>query len=465
MLPPKDPTKLTSIDAHGGHLRIIPAEVRGRFKRYRNAIHALLLLVFLGVPWMHHAGTQLVHVNFRDRELLFFGMIFKSHDAPLIFLVLITLILTLAFVTAVWGRVWCGWACPQTVFIEAVYRRVEIWIEGKYIERRRLDKAPMSFLKARRKTMKWLAFFVISAVFAHSLAAYFTGSYELMKMMQGSPKENWHYFLMIFTLTLILTFNFGWFREQFCVIMCPYGRIQSVLMEASTLSVVYDNTRGEPRRGVQAAGKPAGDCVSCNRCVEVCPTGIDIRNGLQMECIACTACIDSCDEIMEKVGRPPGLIRYDTLDGTPMKIWKAKTIVYAMLIVLAVGILALRVRGREDAEIFIVRAPEAPFVQTPDNQGLMQVINHFRIHLTNQTDRTLSYTLAISDPELRKNLNLVISPSPIRISPRGSETVHFFVGRARDSLPPSGMFPFKIQIQEEGGASNEQSLTFVGPPR
>lgn len=459
----KDLFKLTSIDARGGRLNIIPAEVRGFFRKQRTRVHGLLLLIFLGLPWIHFQGHQLIHLDVPKREFILFGLIFKSHDAPLIFLLLAVLTLGLAFVTAIWGRVWCGWACPQTVFIDAVYRRLELWTEGNYLERRRLETAPWSFTKFRKKTLKWISFVLVSALFAHSFIAYFTGSKELIAMMQGPPSQNWEYFLWTLSFTLLLLFDFGWFREQFCVIMCPYGRIQSVLLEPSSLAVVYDQKRGEPRRGSVAKGAPVGDCVSCNRCVEVCPTGIDIRNGLQMECIACTACVDACDEIMEKVNKPPRLIGYRTLDGSRLQITKLKTLVYGFLILVALVVLTLNLKDREPVEIAVLRGIGAPYSLELDDQGKSRVTNHFRLHLTSQSDRDFQYRLRLSPADLQAGFQVTVAQNPLPLKSGGAETWHIFLHTAPEVLGAGGRKEIHLIVESDAGFHSEQELIFLGP--
>jgi cytochrome c oxidase accessory protein FixG len=461
----RDLYKLTSIDEHGGHLHLIPAEVKGFFRKHRIRVQLFLLIIFLLLPWIHHQGRQLILLNIPSREFIFFGLLFKSHDAPLLFLLIAILTLGLALVTAIWGRIWCGWACPQTVFIDAVYRRIEIWTEGNYIERRRLQFAPLSWNKFRKKSLKWLFFFLVSALFAHSFAAYFTGSYELLKMISQPPSENWNYFLIISFSTALLLFNFGWFREQFCVIMCPYGRIQSVLLDPSSLAIVYDQQRGEPRRGAAPAGKTSGDCVSCNRCVEVCPTGIDIRNGLQMECISCTACIDACDEIMQKVKKPKGLIAYRTLDGSHFQIFKFKTVFYGALIAFAIGVLAYNLKTRESVNIDVLRGIDAPYSEDKNAQGQFQIINHFRLHMTSQSDQDMSYHVSLSSEALAQGMSLTLAQNPLQLKSESSQTWHLFVLFPKEQLPKNGKLSFSILIQSQSGELFKRDLTFLGPTR
>ncbi|MGZ3806167.1 MAG: cytochrome c oxidase accessory protein CcoG, partial [Pseudobdellovibrionaceae bacterium] len=358
-----DPERLTSIDEFGDRTYIIPAEVRGFYHRYRTWVHFILLVIFLALPWTSINGSQTILLDIHARKFAIFGMTFWAHDAPLVFFILATLTLSLAFVTSIWGRVWCGWACPQTVFIDAVFRRIEHWVQGNYIQRRQLKQAPLSFKKVFKNLLTWILFFIVSSLIAHSFAAYFVGAEALIKMLQESPGQNWESFLVVSFFTLVVLFDFGWFREQFCIIMCPYGRIQSVLLDQKSLAVVYDQERGEPRKGKvetnKKQGDKQGDCVNCNRCVQVCPTGIDIRKGLQMECIACSACVDACDEIMTKIKKPKGLIRYDTLDHSKISLTKPRSLIYMALILISLIGLTYNISTREKAQVFILRAKEA----------------------------------------------------------------------------------------------------------
>lgn len=459
----KDPFKLTSIDHEGHRINIIPAEVKGAFRRHRTIVQGILLAIFLLVPWIHFKGQQLILLDLSEREFIFFNVIFKSHDAPLLFLILGILTLGLAWVTAIWGRIWCGWACPQTVFIDAVYRRIEAFIEGNAFERRKLQNAPLSMTKAVKKIVKWISFAAVSCIFAHSFVAYFVGSRKLVQMMQGAPSENWTYFLLILFCTAVVTFDFGWFREQFCLIMCPYGRIQSVLLEPTSLTVLYDQKRGEPRRGSVAKEQLSGDCVNCNRCVEVCPTGIDIRNGLQMECIACTSCIDACDEIMDKLKKPKGLVGYRTLDDSPFQIWKVKTSFYAILILLCFSTLTYAISTRKPVDISVLRGPGAPFNEAIDSTGNPETINHFRIHLISQSDHEKSYSITLTDHDQKLGMILTVAQNPILLKAKSTDTWNVFLHFPRSALPKNGKKEFLLLIKGEDGFAFEQTLTFLGP--
>lgn len=473
---PLDPTKLTSVDHNGDRVHLIPAEVRGFFRRHRNWSQAVLLFIFLALPWTTINGHQTIHLNIPDREFSFFGILYRSHDAPLLFFIFATLALGLALVTTLWGRVWCGWACPQTVFIDGVFRRIEQWVEGNYIKRRALKDAPMSFKKFTKKSLKWFLFTVASSLIAHSFMAYFVGAKELAVMTQNNPSENSTYFWLVIFFTSVVLFDFGWFREQFCVIMCPYGRLQSVLLDTNSLAIVYDVKRGEPRRGALNASRMSlqsveaamntqaqGDCVSCNRCVQVCPTGIDIRNGLQMECIACTACVDACDEIMEKVKKPKGLIRYETLGGEKQSYLKLRPIALTLLIVILVSGLSYSVATRKSVDFTLLRGQGLPFSFVQNEKHEEVILNQFRLHITNQGSEPSKYTLSLNDPGV---LSINVAENPITLQPGQSREWYFFVKAPKTVFNKDGKFNSKLKLEYTDGSVTEsisKELTILGP--
>lgn len=417
-----------SLDEHGGRVGIIPAEVDGIWKKRKTIFQTFLLLLLLIVPWTRFENSQTILLDIPNRKFTLFGVTLWAHEAPLVFLVLIIATLGLFFVTAVWGRVWCGWACPQTVFIDLVYRRLEILIEGKFVARRRMQTDPWTPAIYFKKILKWFSFFVVSSLISHSLAAYFIGARELLHMMGDLPTHNLTYFTIITVTTGFLLFNFGWFREQFCIIMCPYGRFQSALLDADSQVVLYDASRGEPRRGSEtAATGKVGDCVACRRCVQVCPTGIDIRYGLQMECIACTACMDACDTMMEKMNRPKGLIRYGTQSGKSVSLRRPRSLIYLALFFVFLVILGIQLEGRKDIDIGLLRALETPYQIVQDEQGRKVLLNHFKLHLKNQTHHPVQATLSIDSKKWGSQFVLTTPQNPVELPGGEDKVVHVFV--------------------------------------
>ncbi len=459
--------RLSTTDKKGNRIFLYPAEVKGFFRKYRDKVQAVLILFFLILPWLKWNGVQLFLLDIPNRTFHLFGILFKSHDAPLIFLVLAVGTIGLGFVTAVFGRVWCGWACPQTVFIDGVYRRIEMWVQGDYLKRRKLAKEPWHFQKLLKISFTWFLYFIVSTIIAHSFVAYFVGSDKLLSMIMGTPQENWSAFLIVMGMTLVLLFNFGWFREQFCIIACPYGRIQSVLMDKQSMSVMYDYNRGEPRKESHVPKELQGDCVNCRRCVEVCPTGIDIRRGIQMECIGCTACIDACDDIMAKVDKPLGLIRYSSefeienkISVAPKnRIFRPRVIAYFAVIVAMSGLLFYLVGIRDPIKISVLKAKDALYSVIKEGQSDF-VLNHFKLHIHNQSSKEMTVNVS-------SDLTLVLPQNDILLRPNKSQEIHFFVkfplGQSKELR---GSFKRNLNIAVKQGdkeLSFEKELTLVGP--
>ncbi len=433
--------------------------MRGPIRRARVGVHAVLLLIFVLLPWIRIGDMQALLLDLPGRRFEIFGFLFLSHDAPLVFFLLILAALVLLFVTAIWGRVWCGWACPQTVFIDAVYRRIEIWIEGDYRQRRKLAAEPMSARKAFKLGAKWFLYLIVSSLIAHSVMAYFAGSRKLIAMMQGSPTENWGYFLFATAITGLLLLNFGWFREQFCIIMCPYGRLQGALMDQRTVTVLYDEKRGEPRKG-SVRGQKTGDCVSCNRCVEVCPVKIDIRQGVQMECISCTACIDACNEIMQRVKKPEGLIRHASQSTEESLFFRPRILLYALLIVLFTGLLTTSIATRKPYSVMIVRATDAPFQMLPTGM----VLNHFKTHYMNQSNEEREVEFVLTAADLERGLTLTQAGGIRKVAPGASITPHIFVSAPKDVFGVKGEAVFKIKVVDHlTNTAEEIEVKALGP--
>ncbi len=459
--------RLSTTDNKGNRIFLYPAEVKGFFRRHRNIVEVVLILFFLILPWLKWNGIQIFLFDIPNRTFHIFGILFKAHDAPLIFLVLAVCTIGLAFVTALFGRVWCGWACPQTVFIDGIYRRIEIWIQGNYIKRRKLSKDPWHKEKVFKISLTWLCYFIVSAFIAHSFVAYFVGSDRLIGMMTGTPKENWTAFTIVMGMTLVLLFNFGWFREQFCIIACPYGRIQAVLMDKKSMSVMYDYNRGEPRKDSSTPKEKQGDCVNCNRCVEVCPTGIDIRRGIQMECIGCTACIDACDEIMEKVKKPLGLIRYssefeiESKTHIPVKnkILRPRVLAYLFVILLMSTLLIYFVQSRDPLMVSVLKAKDAPYSLIQEN-GEDRVLNHFKLHMHNQSSDIIF-------AQISSDVELVLPQNNLILNPNTSREIHFFAKISTALIKESkGSIKKNLRIDIRINNKNTQilkELTLVGP--
>lgn len=441
-----------------------PSDARGRFTWWRRATGWLLIGFYLSLPWIPVGGHPAVFLDVAARRFHLFGFTLAFQDVWLLFFAISGLGFTLFFMTSLLGRVWCGWACPQTVFLDHVYRRIERWLEGDAPSRRALDEAPWNALKVLRRGGKQVLFVAVSAIIAHLFLAYFVSLPELWAMMHTAPGSHGGAFVFVFVFTAVLYFNFAWFREQLCIVVCPYGRLQSVLIDDHSLVIGYDVGRGEPRGprpaggSVNTEGEVLGDCVACNRCVQVCPTGIDIRQGLQIECIGCAACIDACDEIMTKVKKPAGLIRYDSLEGLAGRAtrWlRARTLVYAALLAVGAGVATWALSTVRPASAGVTRMAGAPyFVDTE------YVRNQFFVRLVNKQDVPVRFNVAL--PGSPPSMVRTGFDQPVEVGPLGELVSPLVVRLPRSEF--QGVFHLEVVISDEAGTFTiERGIEFVGP--
>lgn len=391
-----------------------------------------------------------------NRQAHFFGITFAPQDFWLGFFVLTGVGFSLFFLTALVGRVWCGWACPQTVFLDQVFRRIERLIEGDSVARQRLDAAPWDFSKASKRLLKHACFVIFSLGITHLFISYFISLPRLYDMMHQSPAENWGIFLFVFVLGGILYFNFAWFREQFCIVLCPYGRLQSALLDKDSMVIGYDERRGEPRG--KLSEKKGGDCVDCLKCIQVCPTGIDIRQGIQMECIACANCIDACDSVMDKIGKERGLIRYDStagLMGEKTKWIRPRTVIYGVLLVVGAIVLGISLAGIRSVNMGVVRMTGAPYYLADGG-----IRNQYLVHLTNKQNHPV--TVSVRQFSKEGDLKMKGFEQSVTLPPQ-RESQHPLI-----LILPEREFdgPFQVKVRaldEDGRVIDAKTTTFLGP--
>ncbi len=388
---------VATIDSEGKRVWVYPQKPKGRFHQYRVVVAIACLILLFGMPFLRLNGEPLMMFNILERKFIIFGLLFGPQDFALLGLTMITFMVFIILFTVVYGRLFCGWVCPQTVFLEMVFRKIEYLIEGDANKQRALNKAPMNFNKFWRKFVKHVIFFCISFLIANTFLAYLISTDELFKLISEPISQHVGDLTSLLLFTGIFYGVFAFFREQVCIVACPYGRLQGVLLDKNSIVVAYDYMRGE-KRGKLHKGeeRTIGDCIDCHQCVAVCPTGIDIRNGTQLECVNCTACIDACDHIMDKVGLPRGLITYASEKGIAERVKLKITpriIGYSAVLILLLGILSFAFISRADTETTILRTPGVMYQENTD--GTISNLYNFKVN--NKTHKDLSIQFKVDD--------------------------------------------------------------------
>ena len=447
---------VTTINPDGSHYALFPADVHGRFTTGRRLAAWLLIAVYLLLPWIPVRGHPAVFLDLAERQFHFFGLTLAAQDAWLLFFGVSGLGFCLFFLTALFGRLWCGWACPQTVFLDHVFRRIERWLEGDAPARRAFRQAPLTAQKILRLAAKHALYVLAALAITHLFLAYFVSLPELWSFMHEAPGAHWTAFVFVFAAAGALYFNFAWFREQLCIVICPYGRLQSALTDDHTMVIGYDTQRGEPRGRL---GTPdAGACIDCNRCVQVCPTGIDIRHGLQLECIGCAACIDACDEVMTKVKRPRGLIRYDSFTGLAGGVtrWlRPRTVLYGVLLAAGAVVATLAFLTVKPASFLVYRTGGAAYFVTPD-----EVRDQFLVRLVNKRPEPATFT--VSTTGLPAGIRQAGFATPVTLAPLAELVAPLVL--VSDRKDYHGPCKFTVQVEDAARTFTlAREVEFMGP--
>lgn len=455
--------RLHVLDERGGRQYVYPADVHGRFTRLRPWLFLLLMAFYAALPWITIGGHPAVFLDIAARRFFLFGRTFNAQDFYLVFFLLTGIGFLLIVLAALFGRVWCGWACPQTVFLEGLYRRIERWVEGSAARRQALARGGFTLEKLARKALKHALYLLITFVLAHLFLAYFVSAEKLLRMIAEGPRGHSGTFLWGLGLTAALYWNFFWFREQLCLIVCPYGRLQSAMQDPDTIHIGYDQRRGEPRGKLQTVN--AGDCVDCRRCVAVCPTGIDIRNGLQYECIGCAACIDACDEVMDKMNYPRGLIRYTTENALEKhypesQIWtrikRPRVIMYSLVLFTVAGIAITGLMMRQPMKVDILRDRASLVRETQD--GLLE--NTYNIRFINISENPQKLKLSVQG---LPGIKLVAERDVFDVPPTGNVLVTLNVQAPPESAPKgSHKIQFVIKSLDDNAVNLEEPSSFIG---
>lgn len=405
-----------TIDEHGNRKFVFPKKPKGKYTNYRQLVSLFLLALFFSGPFVKIGGQPLLLFNVLERKFVILGKIFWPEDFFIFVLAMLIGVLFVTVFTVAFGRLFCGWVCPQTIFLEHIFRNIEYWIDGDRNQQLRLKRMPWNREKIFKRTLKNSIFFGISFSVANFFMMYLISWEKWWVIVNEGPVSNLSGFSTILIFSAVFFFVFAWFREQVCLIVCPYGRLQGVLLDRHSVVIAYDYIRGEIRSKFrkgedrEAAGK--GDCIDCNQCVDVCPTGIDIRNGTQLECINCTACIDACDAIMDQINKPRGLIRYESEENIATKkskIFTARVLGYTGVLIILMGLFGFMLTTRAEVEAIVLRMP-GQLYQVQKEEGTYS--NAYNFKLINKTSEEQSFSFKLLEPKGRL---AVAGETPVRV--------------------------------------------------
>ncbi|MCB9364942.1 MAG: cytochrome c oxidase accessory protein CcoG [Flavobacteriales bacterium] len=459
--------RITTVDEDGKRKWLYPKKPKGKFFNYRTALSYFLLLLLFITPWIRIGGEPLVMINIVTRKFVLFGQVFWPQDFHLFGLIMITMVIFIVLFTTVYGRIFCGWFCPQTIFMEMVYRKIEYWIDGDYKQQMKLKKQAWNFDKIWRRVLKYSLFYFIAVIIAHTFLAYIIGSDELIRIQTSPIQEHIGGFISIIIFSWVFFFVFAWFREQVCLIVCPYGRLQGVMLDRNSLVVAYDYIRGEGKKGRAKFKKNEsrsevgkGDCIDCNQCVDVCPTGIDIRNGTQLECINCTACMDACDFMMEKTGQDIGLIRIDSENAIAKQTknkFTTRSKAYTAILVLLMIIIVYLFTLRGSLETSILRTPGMMF---QEQEGGF-ITNLYNVKVVNKSSKELDLTFKLLNV---KGTVEMVGTDNLTINKGESNQQAFFVKIHKDDLKAKKT-ELVIGVFEGDKLLEEDKTNFLGPEK
>lgn len=452
--------RVSNVTAKGKRNWIIAEQPKGKFYKLRNYFSLFYFLAFFSIPLIKINGMPILMLNFPEGKFIIFTKIFWPQDFFIFAVAMITGIIFIALFTVIYGRLFCGWVCPQTVFMEMMFRKIEWWIEGSYNQQQKLDKSPWNTDKIIKRGGKHLAFFLLSFIISNTFLSYIIGFDALLQKMQAPFSESILLFSGLLFFTLLFYSVFAFVRDIVCTTICPYGRLQSVLSDKDTMQVSYDYTRGEPRgRKLKNINTELGDCIDCHKCVHVCPTGIDIRNGVQMECVGCTACIDACDEVMVKINRPEGLIRYASenqiANGSAFKFngrMKAYSVLLGILSVLMIFLIATR----HSIDTYISRAKGQLYQELPNNK----MSNLYSAKIINKTTKDVNIEFKVENyPAAEVKM---ISLQEKHLQKESLNELTFFIILDRVEVKKRNT-KLKIGVYQNGQKIQTVSTTFLGP--
>ena len=472
--------KISTVDKSGKRIWIYPKKPSGKFTNYRIWLSYLYFVILFGLPFINVNGEPFILINILERNFILFGLHFGPQDFYLFAIAMLILLVFIILFTVVFGRLFCGWICPQTIFMELVYRRIEYAIDGDYTAQRRLDAAPWNAGKIIKRVSKQFIFFCIAVLISNTFLAYIIGLDEVIKIIQEPISMHTGGFIAMIIFSVVFYVVFARLREQVCTTICPYGRLQGVMLDNRSLVVAYDFVRGEPRGKIQknkiiaqpsavlandaedyftSVQNKLGDCIDCKLCIHVCPTGIDIRNGTQLECVNCTACMDACDEVMEKVERPKGLIRLDSIEGIEKgehKLFTARTMAYSAVLLILIGVEVVLFSLRSDVEVLFLRTGGLLAQEQADGS----ISNLYNYQMINKTADSLSIEFKMLEPE--SGTFEIIGGKKPAVGKNNKSEGAVFIKIPKDKLE-GGKNTILIGVYADGKLITKVKTTFFGP--
>lgn len=450
---------LATVTKEGKRKWIFPKKPSGRFYNARTIVSIILLAFLIITPFIKVNGHPFLLLDFPNRHFILFGVPFGPHDFHLFVLAMISFIVFIVLFTVIFGRIFCGWACPQTIFMEMVFRKIEYWIEGDAIQQIKLKNAPWTAQKIFKKTLKHLIFFAISFFIANIFLSYIISMDKLIEIVTDPPSKHLSGLFAITVFSGVFYFVFSYFREQACTLVCPYGRLQGVLLDQDSIVIAYDYKRGEPRGKLKKNDdfSNRGDCIDCHLCVDVCPTGIDIRNGIQLECVNCTACIDACDNVMDKIQRPRGLIRYASLKNIDNKAkfkFTPRMMLYSVILFILLSVLTVLMINRTDFNVNILRTPGMLFQEQPDGK----ISNLYDLNLVNKTFNPVQMQMKLLNP--RGELKII--GSDLKLDSQQIVEAKFMILLPKESIKKMNT-PVEIGIYDQNKLIKKIKTSFLGP--
>lgn len=441
-----------NMNEKGGRKWVYAKKPKGKWYFYRTIVSVVVLAFLVLAPFIKYKGYPLILLDIVNRKFIIFGAIFWAQDTFLLALIMLSFVVFVIVFTVTFGRLWCGWLCPQTIFLEMVFRKIEYLIEGDFRQRLKLDNSPWTAGKIFRKVLKHTIFIIIAILMTNVFLIWFTGPQRLLEIATTPIRENLTPFLIMLFVSGIFYFIYAFFREQICTMVCPYGRMQSVLLDSKSLIVTYDFKRGEPR-----GHKNGGDCIDCEQCIAVCPTGIDIRNGTQLECVNCAACIDECNNVMKKVKRPQNLIRFDSMQNIntgKRVIFTGRTIAYSVVLVALLGFFIYSIASRKVIETTILRTPGIIYQENADST----ISNVYNLEIVNKSHQNIPLELRL----LSHKGKIVIPGGTIEVKDQSKFESAFILYIPKNELK-SDKTKVEFGLYDKDKLIEKYTATFVGP--